>query len=349
MADPRVSVLSKFALLAALALTAHAQSVISIRSGVVHYFEGAVTVAGHPLDHQLGKFPMIPEGAELRTEQGRAEVLLTPGVILRVGRDSAIRMVGTALADTRVELLEGAAMVNSDDPSPGNKVTLLYKNWSIRFQQRGVYRIDSDPPVMSVRQGEAEVSAGSAGPPVTVEHGMNLPLAAVLVPEQSGAEVQDGLTEWDRGRSQSIVADNTISSQISDDPDALDGTDPGFDGLTYFPMVGLSAAGLSSPALYGAYGLYQPGFNSLYLPGFAYRPMILLVGPRGYRGIYGARPLRISPGLSNGVVLPSGIIQPSIPRSGGPIRTLGPSPTIIRPATPAIRPVGPVGARGIHR
>ena len=77
---------------AALALSAYGQAVISTRSGVVHFFEGAVSVAGRPLEAHFGKFTSIPEGAELRTEQGRAEVLLTPGVILRVGekeRDSS--------------------------------------------------------------------------------------------------------------------------------------------------------------------------------------------------------------------------------------------------------------------
>src|SRR5271168_2923137 len=143
MAYPSSSKLSAFL---ALAVTAAGQSVISTRSGVVHFFEGSVTVAGRPLELHAGKFSMIPEGAELRTAKGRAEVLLTPGVILRVGEQTAIRLASNALADTRVELLEGSAMLDSEEISPGTSVTLAYQEWNVKFLQRGAYRIDSDPP-----------------------------------------------------------------------------------------------------------------------------------------------------------------------------------------------------------
>jgi hypothetical protein len=72
-----------YSLLAAnviLVSSAFGQAVISTRSGLVHYFEGTVTVAGQPLEAHFGKFAAIPEGAELRT-------------------------VSTALADTKAELL----------------------------------------------------------------------------------------------------------------------------------------------------------------------------------------------------------------------------------------------------
>ncbi len=47
----------------------------------------------------------------LRTGQGRAEVLLTPGVFLRVGENSAIRMLDNRLLSTRVEIVSGNAIV----------------------------------------------------------------------------------------------------------------------------------------------------------------------------------------------------------------------------------------------
>src|SRR5271163_2603282 len=96
--------------LTVLAVSASGQAVISTHSGVVHYFEGAVYLNDQPLEPRLGRFLSMPEGAELRTEEGRAEVLLTPGVFLRIDRNSAIRMVSSSLADSRVELLSGSAM-----------------------------------------------------------------------------------------------------------------------------------------------------------------------------------------------------------------------------------------------
>ena len=70
---------------AAVILPAAGQSVISTHSGVIYYFDGAVYLGDQPLEPRLGTFPTVPLGAELHTAQGRAEVLLTPGVLLRIG------------------------------------------------------------------------------------------------------------------------------------------------------------------------------------------------------------------------------------------------------------------------
>ena len=149
------------AVVSVLTLPADGQSVISTRSGVVHFFEGAVYLGDQPLESHPGKFSSVPQGAELRTAEGRAEVLLTPGVFVRIGERSTIRMVANELSDTRVELLAGSAVVDSAEPNSGTSVTLLYRNWKVHLLERGVYRIDSDPPRLWVFQGKAEVSAGA--------------------------------------------------------------------------------------------------------------------------------------------------------------------------------------------
>src|SRR6516164_5495593 len=101
-----------------------AQSVISTHSGVVYFFDGAVYVGDQRLEQRFGRFPDIGEGRELRTEQGRAEVLLTPGVILRIGDNSVIRMVSSKFSDTRVELLVGSAILEANEPAPDTAVLL---------------------------------------------------------------------------------------------------------------------------------------------------------------------------------------------------------------------------------
>ena len=147
------------AVVTVLTLRAYGQSVISTRSGIIYFFEGAVYLGDHPLESHPGKFSSVPKGAELRTAEGRAEVLLTPGVFVRIGERSTIRMVANELSDTRVELLAGSAVVDSAEPTSGTSVTLIYRNWSVRFLEQGVYRIDSDPPRLWVFHGKAEVSA----------------------------------------------------------------------------------------------------------------------------------------------------------------------------------------------
>ena len=89
---------------------------ISTHSGLIHFFEGAVYLGDQSLESRLGRFPTVPQGGELRTAEGRAEVLLTPGVFLRMADRSAIRMVVNDLADTQVELETGAVIVDSGEP-----------------------------------------------------------------------------------------------------------------------------------------------------------------------------------------------------------------------------------------
>jgi hypothetical protein len=78
------------------------QLVISAHSGVVQYVEGRAYLDGTPVELKFGHFPDIKQNQEFRTEEGRAEILLTPGVFLRLGENSAIRMVSNGLTDTRV-------------------------------------------------------------------------------------------------------------------------------------------------------------------------------------------------------------------------------------------------------
>ncbi|HXP89017.1 MAG TPA: FecR domain-containing protein [Bryobacteraceae bacterium] len=303
---------STLAVLIALAFPANAQSVISAHSGVIHFFEGSVYLGDRPLASQLGKFSTVPPGAELRTEEGRAEVLLTPGVFLRIGERSAIRMVNNDLSDTRVELLAGSAIVDASEPSSDTSVTILYQGWNVRVIEQGVYRIDSEPPRVWVTQGKAEVSAGASEEPVSVEQGMYMPFAAVLVPERSISPPRDALSNWAEGREQSISADNTIAANIQD-PASMDNSILDADSFTRFPMLGLAplGSGLSSP--YTPWGLYQPGFNSIYLPGYTYRPLILGLVPGRYR-----TPLSSSPRIG---VSPSTFPRPPVSRPA-PVRTV---------------------------
>ena len=235
---------------------------ISTHSGIVYFFEGSVYLGDQVLQMHPGKFSSVPPGAELRTAEGRAEVLLTPGVFVRIGARSAIRMVANELSDTRIELLAGSALVDSAEPNSGTSVTLIYKNWSVRFLEQGVYRIDTDPPCLSILQGEAQVSAGT-DKDVTVGRGLKLPFASVLVPQLSSEWPRDALSAWAEGRQQSISADDAIAANIQD-PASLNASDSGLDSFTHFPIRGLPSspnAALKAPNNW----TYLPGFTSLAL------------------------------------------------------------------------------------
>src|SRR5579872_6751016 len=137
----------------AVSSVASAQAVISAKSGVIHYVEGRVFLNDKLIETKFGEFPDVKENQQLRTEDGRAEVLLTPGVFLRLGENSAIRMVTNRLIDTRVEFVSGSILVEADDLPKDNGVTIVYKDYSIKLEQKGVYRFDSEPAAMRVYDG----------------------------------------------------------------------------------------------------------------------------------------------------------------------------------------------------
>jgi hypothetical protein len=252
-------------------------------------------------------------------------------------------MVSNQLADTRVELLEGSAIVESAEPTSGTSVTLLYKNWSMRFPERGVFRIDSDPPRLWVVRGQAEVSAGNKGDAQLIAQGMSVPFAQVLVPARSTEHPRDSLTTWAEGRHQSISADNAIAANIQD-PASLTLTNPDINSFTQFPMLGLSSASSSSSGVYGPLSTYQPGFNSIYLPGYTYFPnytYLLLLPATIHSGLY---LLPNSPAYVGG--LSSVPLRAPHSTIGSPLalRPITPSSTTMQSIAPRPLPVGPVGS-----
>jgi hypothetical protein len=312
----RASVFWTVAVATVLTLPADGQLVISTHSGIVHFFEGAVYLDGQALESHPGRFSNVPKGGELRTAEGCAEVLLTPGVLVRIGKRSTIRMVDNELSHTRVELVAGSAVVDSEQPTPGTSVTLIYRKWSVRFLDQGVYRIDSDPPRLWVLEGEAEVSADNHEATVSVGQGMDMPFAQVLVPQRSIDPPRDALSSWAEGRRESISADNAIAANIQD-PGSMDLGTSGLDSFTHFPTLGLPPVVPDLSSSYSSLGLYQPGFSSIYFPGYTFLPVL---------------------GLGNGF---PPVHSPSHPHPI-PVRPVYPYPIPVHPVYPYPTPIRPV-------
>src|SRR5580658_7775386 len=143
-------------------LPALAQSVISAHSGLIHFSDGSVFLDDQRVEQKTGKFGQMNNGSELRTQDGHAEVLLTPGTFLRVGANSSIRMISNQLDDTRVELLSGSAVLDQGSDTLANtSVTILYNLDQVRIKKPGRYRFDSEPPQVKVESGEVAVSDGA--------------------------------------------------------------------------------------------------------------------------------------------------------------------------------------------
>lgn len=273
----RIVVLPLLALALAEGFPLTAQSVVSTHSGVIYFFDGSVWNGTDRLEEKFGRFPDITEGGELRTELGRAEVLLTPGVFLRIDENSSIRMLSNRLSDTRVELLGGSAIVESNERGADTSVELIYKNGHVRVPHEGVYRIDAEPPQVLVCRGSVEVAAEETE---YAGEGHVLPLAAVLVAEESTTPGGDAFKNWAMRRSQAVSADNAIAADIFDDPRQIDASGHALGGFSYFPLTGIPSMSITNPYGLSFWSPYQSTLSSTYSPWNLYRPQYL-GWPRG--------------------------------------------------------------------
>ena len=75
--------------------------------GTVNYIEGTANLDGKALTNNHEGIEELRAGQQLTTGAGKAEILLTPGIFLRVGSNSAVKMISPDLARTQVELERG--------------------------------------------------------------------------------------------------------------------------------------------------------------------------------------------------------------------------------------------------
>ncbi len=215
--DPQVfsrQVFSAIALVAATAAFCAAQSIAPSHSGTVHYFEGDVTVDGVKLVSQVARFSEMKDQSVLHTGLGRAEILLTPGVLLRVGENSTVKMLDSRLMSTRVEFVSGIAMLEAVDSGTSIKdpaVTMVYKDFETQPVRFGIVEMKSEPSQVRVFKGEAKVVGN--GTSVNVKDGSLINLSTTMATAKFDAKDGDELFVWSRDRSAYLSAANMSSAQ----------------------------------------------------------------------------------------------------------------------------------------
>jgi hypothetical protein len=296
--------------------SAFAQYMISAHSGVVQSVDGRAYLEDQPVQPKFGQFPDIKENQKFRTEDGRAEILLTPGVFLRMGENSSIQMVSNKLTDTRVEVLSGSAMVECDDvqknEAKDNVVTLLYKGNTMLLVKHGLYRVDTDPGRFQVYDGEAIVKDESGQ--VTLRSGKETSLSGALMAENFDKKAVDDLYLWSSERSSylakaSASSATTLRNSLSGGSYTPWQYNSMFGMFTYVPYGGMAY----SPFGWGFYSPYSV-FGSPYYSPYAY-------GGYGYGGGALGRTASFSPytGSRWGTGSPAsrGYSAPSVGSSGG--------------------------------
>jgi hypothetical protein len=262
--------------------------------GTVNYIEGQAAIDAQALSETSAGSAKLAAGQSLSTENGRAEILLTPGIFLRVGDHSSLQMVSPGLADTLMTLQKGRAMVEVANIRPENNVRIGENGSSTQLLKPGLYDFDADRSQIRVFDGKVVVRTGDQRVEVKSGHQLNLNAAGKLKPQTFDKKAYvDNFYRWASLRSSYLAEANvdaarTYAGAGGWSPSLWYGDgwywDPSFDAYTFIPGDGIFydpfGWGFFSPwfafeAPYFGYG-YGYGF------GFAGRGNYHRFGP-GYR------------------------------------------------------------------
>lgn len=277
-----------------------AQNVISARAGLVHHADGRVLLDEKPIVHKITQFSEVKENSELRTEQGRAEILLTPGVFLRLGEDSKMAMLSSKLTDVRVRLEAGSAVIEADELDKSASITMVAGDQEVRLGRTGLYHFDffaDEAPRLRVFAGEALVGKLKVGAKKEAR------LDGDLTVSKFNPEDTDPLDRWSRRRANYLAMANVSASRLAYDRDLRFSRsswfwNPYYGMFTFLPFRGVSY----SP--YG-YGLYSPrAVYALYHPVYRPAPAMSAPGP-SFNSSYGYSTVPHTSGGASGVVASS--------------------------------------------
>lgn len=187
--------------------------------GVINFVEGSVTLAGNPIGAPLSQTARLSPGGTLQTAQGRAEVLLTPGVFVRLAENSALKLISDSPAATRVELLRGEALVEVIEVSNLNRLDVVDKQAYTRPLRDGLYLFEADQPAVRVYQGKARVDDDRHAVSLSTGQELVLDTESPLTPQKFDPATKPAFYAWCEQRAAYLAAasDSTAASLLAFD------------------------------------------------------------------------------------------------------------------------------------
>src|SRR5580704_7141492 len=142
--------------------------------GTLNYVEGQVSINSQPLNSKSIGEATLELGQSIITENGKAEVLLTPGIFLRVGSNSSVKMISPSLTNTEIGVDEGEASIEVAEIHKQNNIRIDADGLTTELVKNGYYDFDAAHNQVRVLDGEAIVDEN--GRPVKVKGGHELTL-----------------------------------------------------------------------------------------------------------------------------------------------------------------------------
>ncbi len=257
--------------------------------GTLNFVEGQVSINGQPVSPKSAGSTMLEANQTLGTSKGNAELLLTPGVFLRLGNNSQVRMLSPGLADTRIQLVNGSAMLEVDELFKENDLGVKVDDATTRIEKTGLYDFNADHPSVAVLDGKATVLEGDRSLSLKKGHQVSLsdPLPLHTQKLDKNSVETDPLYRWSKLRSEYAAEANVDAARTVTVNGGWYGSgwywDPYWSSYAFVPGSGI----FYSPFGWG-WGFYSPGWIG-YAPyyrlghyGWGYHHYPVVVG-HGYR------------------------------------------------------------------
>lgn len=279
------------------------QGARSALPGTLNYVEGQVNIGSTTMTADSIGTAALEPNQTLETGNGKAEILLTPGVFLRVDNNSSVRMISPSITDTEVQLNQGRAMVEVAEIHDQNNLRVREGGYDAQLVKKGIYEFDADRQELMVFSGKAEVRDGDHTVSVGGGKRLDLNTGAALKPHGFDKDEykQSDLYQWSSLRSTYLAEANVNAASVY----AADGYyGPGWYGPGWYwaPAFGDYTFIPGAGVLYGPFGCdffsplvvfrsplfvrfgapFHPGFVHFH-PGFAStfpgRPIVASGGP----------------------------------------------------------------------
>lgn len=181
----------------------HAQDVISAKAGLVNFVEGTVRQKGV---ENLKLKGVIKSGEEVVTENGKLEVLLTPGSYLRVGANSTFKFEDTSLENLKLNLDHGSFIIEASGLGEFDAtINVVTPKGVVLIDRSGIYRIDvsaQNELRVVVEKGRAKVNE------VVVKSGKTYQSVFPNSVVKFDKNFRDEMDAWSRARGKELAKIN---------------------------------------------------------------------------------------------------------------------------------------------
>lgn len=250
---------------------------ISAKPGAVNFVEGSVTVNGKTISPKSDLRLFLGANEVLETgPASRAEILLTPGVFVRVAANSQVKMISPRLVDTQFELQKGEAAVEVGELEKDNSIQVVDDGVTSKLQKTGLYRFTvSDPGAIQVLDGEAAIQKNEKRIEIKKNHALLLASDETKPVHFDPKSIEDDLYAWSKVRDEYESASSFAAARAVNVSNSFSNTFNGFGGYYGGPGWFWNAGWNSWSWLPGSGAFFSPFGFGYFSPVYAmYAPIV---------------------------------------------------------------------------